>query len=85
MKKPELIDDWKNSWRFWSVRFATVGTAITGLLVAFPDAALTAWAVMPDELKAAIPPHYMPLIGVGVFAFSIVARVLKQKSLDNEQ
>ena len=46
MKKPELIEDWRECWRFWSVRLAAVGTAITGLLVAFPDAALAAWAAV---------------------------------------
>lgn len=81
MKKPELIEDWRDFWRFWSVRLAAVGTAITGLLVAFPDAALAAWAILPHELKSSIPPQYMPLIGVVVFALSIVARLVKQKNL----
>lgn len=82
MKKPELIEDWRNWWRFWSVRLAAVGTAITSLLVAFPDAALAAWAILPHELKSSIPPQYMPLIGVVVFALSIVARLVKQKTLN---
>lgn len=81
MKKPELIENWRECWRFWSVRLAAVGTAITGLLVAFPDAALAAWAILPHELKSSIPPQYMPLIGVVVFALSIVARLVKQKNL----
>ena len=88
MKKPELIEDWRNWWRFWSVRLAAVGTAITGLLVAFPDAALAAWAILPHELKSSIPPQYMPLIGVVVFALSIAARLVRQDSLrgkDNEK
>lgn len=79
--KLEFIEDWRDFWRFWSVRLATVGTAITGLLIAFPDAALAAWAILPDELKSSIQPQYMPLIGVGVFALSIVARLVKQKNL----
>lgn len=79
--KPELIENWRQCWRFWSVRLAAVGTALTGLLIAFPDAALYAWALMPVEFKAAIPPQYMPLIGVGVFVLSIVARLIRQDSL----
>ncbi|WCF59062.1 holin [Pseudomonas phage UF_RH5] len=81
MKKPELIEDWRNWWRFWSVRLAAVGTAVTGVLIAFPDAALAAWAILPEEFKSAIPPQYMPLIGVGVFALSIVARLIRQEKL----
>ena len=42
MKKPELIEDWRNFWRFWSVRLGIVGSAITGVLIAFPDVALSA-------------------------------------------
>ncbi len=88
MKKPELIEDWRNFWRFWSVRLGIIGSAITGVLIAFPDAALAAWAILPHELKSSIPPQYMPLIGVVVFALSIVARLIRQDSLrdkENEQ
>jgi len=81
MKKLELVEDWRKYWRFWSVQLAAVGTVITGIFVAFPDAALSAWAILPHELKSSIPPQYMPLIGVVVFALSIVARLVKQKNL----
>ena len=79
--KLELIEDWRNFWRFWSVRLGIVGSAITGVLIAFPDVALSAWAMMPADLKLLIPLQYMPLIGVVVFALSIVARLVKQKNL----
>ena len=82
MKKPELIENWRECWRFWSVRLGIVGSAITGVLIAFPDVALSAWAMMPADLKSAIPERYMPLIGVVVFALSIVARLVKQKNLN---
>ncbi|WQZ00332.1 holin [Escherichia phage Shy] len=77
--KVELIDDWRLFWRFWSVRLGIIGTALTGVLVAFPDAALYAWNLLPSDLKAAIPEQYVPLIGVGVFVLSLVARLIKQQ------
>lgn len=80
----KVIPDWKKSWRFWSVQLSVVGTALTSILVAFPDAAVQAWAVVPADLRNMIPPAYLPLIGVGVFAMSIVARILKQDKLDND-
>ena len=40
--KLELIEDWRNFWRFWSVRLGIIGSAITGVLIAFPDVALSA-------------------------------------------
>lgn len=82
--KVELISDWRLFWRFWSVRLGIVGTAITGVLVASPDAALYAWNMLPGDLKAAIPEQYVPLIGVGVFALSMFARIIKQKRPDEK-
>ena len=80
--KLELIEDWRNFWRFWSVRLGIVGSAITGVLIAFPDAALAAWAILPHELKSSIPPQYMPLIGVVIFVASLIARAIKQTKLE---
>ena len=83
--KLELIEDWRNFWRFWSVRLGIVGSAITGVLIAFPDVALSAWAMLPADLKAAIPERYMPLIGVVIFVASLVARAIKQTKLEQKE
>ena len=83
--KLELIEDWRNFWRFWSVRLGIIGSAITGVLIAFPDVALSAWAMMPADLKSAIPEHYMPLIGVVIFVASLVARAIKQTKLEQKE
>ena len=80
--KLELIEDWRNFWRFWSVRLGIVGSAITGVLIAFPDVALSAWAMMPADLKSAIPERYMPLIGVIILVASLIARAIKQTKLE---
>ena len=82
MKKPELIEDWRKCWRFWSVRLGVIGSAITAVLIAVPDVALSAWAMLPADLKAAIPERYMPLIGVGIFVASLIARAIKQTKLE---
>ena len=83
--KLELIEDWRNFWRFWSVRLGIVGSAITGVLIAFPDVALSAWAMMPADLKSAIPERYMPLIGVIIFVASLIARAIKQMKLEPKE
>ena len=82
--KLELIEDWRNFWRFWSVRLGIIGSAITGVLIEFPDVALSAWAMMPADLKSAIPEHYMPLIGVVIFVASLIARAIKQTKLETK-
>lgn len=77
----KLIDNWKESWRFWSMRLAALGTAIATVLVASPEAAYTTWSVLPQEVKEMLPPEWTPLIGIGIFACSMVARVIKQQKL----
>ena len=83
--KIKMIDNKRHFLRFWSVRLGLAGTAMTGVLVGFPDVALQAWSAMPPELSAAIPARYMPMIGVGFFVLSILARGLKQKYTDEDE
>ena len=83
--KLELIEDWRNFWRFWSVRLGIIGSAITGVLIAFPDVALSAWAMVPAVLKSAIPERYMPLIIVVIFVASLIARAIKQTKLEQKE
>ena len=79
--KLELIEDWHNFWRFWSVRLGIIGSALTGFLVAFPDQALQVWAMLPADLKAYLPERYMPLVGVSIFVLSLIAHAVKQTKL----
>ena len=83
--KLELIEDWRNFWRFWSVRLGVIGSALTGFLIAFPDQALQAWLLLPADLKAYLPERYMPLVGVAIFVLSLIARVIKQSKLQPNQ
>ena len=76
--KIKMIDNKRHFFRFWSVRLGLAGTAMTGVLVGFPDVALQAWSAMPPELSAAIPAKYTPMLGVGFFVLSILARGIKQ-------
>ena len=77
----KLVDNWRTWHKRWSVWLGTLGTAIVSLLVAWPDAAIKAWAILPAELRAAIPSKYMPLIGVAVFVVSMLAQLVQQKKL----
>lgn len=77
----KLIDNWKEAWKFWSVQLGVLGTVVTSVLLASPDAAMVAWSTFPEEFKQFIPPHWMPMIGVGIFACSMIARVIQQQKL----
>lgn len=85
MTKIELIDDWRKAWRFLSIQLGIVGSTVAGWLVAFPDHALAVWATLPDDLKAVLPAQYMPLFGVGIFVLSLIARIVKQRKLHEDE
>jgi len=79
--KIRLIENWQDCYKFWSLQLSTLGTVIVGLFVAYPEAAIYTWSLMPGEFKASIPAQFMPLIGVSVLVLSIIARVVRQESL----
>jgi len=83
--KIKMIDNKRHFFRFWSVRLGLAGTAMTGVLVGFPDVALQSWSAMPPELSAAIPAKYTPMLGVGFFVLSILARGIKQTYKEKDE
>lgn len=82
--KLELIAGWQKWYRFWSTRLGLIGTAIATFLIANPDIANTLWLNLPSEIKAAIPPDYMPLIGVSIFFVSLLAKFVAQPKLQEQ-
>lgn len=84
MKRLELVDNWKKWHKFWSVRLGLIGTAITAFFLAAPDAAIQVWAVMPDDIKATLPPEFVKYFGVFLMAAGSFARIVKQNKLHEE-
>jgi hypothetical protein len=81
----KLVENWKQGLRFWSIQLGALGTLLTSYLIAFPDAALYAWSLLPTDIKAHIPPRYMPLVGVAIFVISMLTRLVRQRKLEHEQ
>ena len=77
----KLIENWKQCWKFWSIRLGIIGSTIVSLLVLIPDAAMLAWNTLPAELKASVPPEYLPLVGVAFFLLSLIARLIQQSNV----
>jgi hypothetical protein len=77
--RARLIDDWRRSWRFWSVRLSFVGLAWSFVGAAFPGFALDAWNALPDELRSLMPQHIARIIATIIFAAAMAARLFKQK------
>lgn len=74
----KLIDQWRQSWRLWSVRVSAAGAAVFGLLIAAPDQALAIWQALPPEAQALVP--NAKTTGLILLSASAVARVLRQRS-----
>lgn len=77
----KLIPDWRKSWKFWSIRLGVIGTVLTSIFLAAPDAALYAWALLPEDIKAHMPPAVIKFMGIGIMAASFIARVVQQPKL----
>lgn len=70
----KLVDDIDTLWKRWSTRIA--GIQLT--------AALTYWALIPAEWKAAVP-NWVLLLLVGIFGAAFMgAQAVKQPSLNKD-
>lgn len=72
--KAHIIPDWKQAWKFWSVRSWILALGLIG-----------AWVLIPESLRAFAPKRFGETILYLVFALGfigLVGRVKKQQFLD---
>lgn len=81
----KLIDHARDWWRLWSIRIGALGTVLASTFVAFPDIALNVWNMLPADIKQHFPPEYVSFFGIGLFALSMFARVIRQDKLKEKQ
>lgn len=79
----KLIDEWRQAWRFWSVRLQAAGLALASLFAWWPDAALVLWNSMPAEVKALLPEAAVKTLPLFVFGAALIARLVKQEGASN--
>lgn len=82
--KITLVQDWRNCWRFWSIRLTLLGSALLSAFFAFPDAMLQVWAMLPQDVKEYMPAEWAKWIPVFLILAGSLARVVKQKALEND-
>lgn len=63
----KLITNWRKAYRMLSVQAMAIATAIQG-----------AWAVLPDDMKASVPPQAVYWITMGLLVFGIAGRLVDQ-------
>ncbi len=70
-----LVADWRDAWKWASVRLAALGGILTAILTAAPSFARELWDQLPPEVRATAP-GWAPLL---VAALPILVRIYKQK------
>ena len=66
----KLIGNWRDGWRFTSIRAMTAATALQG-----------AWLALPDDLRATLPPWLPQTIAMVLLALGVFARLVRQDKL----
>lgn len=80
-----LIDDWRKAYKFKSLQLGVIGATVTTIFLAAPEAALHAWALMPNDLKSMLPPDIIKYAGIFILGSSFVARLIDQPKIrDNK-
>ena len=77
--KNRLVSDWRNAWRWWSLRFNAAGLAILAWVSFDPVGVLAVWIMMPIQVRQFLPPNFLTIAGLVLFALSMIARMVKQK------
>ena len=74
------IPNWRQAWRFWSVRLNAFG-----LVFLAAEQALTTWPLVPAEARAALPTWLGAGVPILCFLLATAARVVRQAELDNDR
>ena len=75
-----LIPDWRAAWRLWSVRLGAVATALGGLFLVAPEAALQLWQMVPAEARSILPLWVVKGMPIALWVAALAARLIKQKA-----
>lgn len=68
-----LIPNWRKAWRMFSVLAQAVTLALLG-----------AWQIMPEDLKAHLPPSLVYWLAMGLMVAGIAGRLIQQPKTRTE-
>jgi len=77
------ISNWRQGWKFWSVRLQVLGAALLAFSLQAPDYAIQALAILPVDIRAGIAPKLIQYIALGSVIAGVIARYIKQRKLDS--
>lgn len=80
----KLIDNWCQWHKFWSTRLQLAGAAILTFVEGFPDAYISIWTALPDDVRSEIPSNAVRWLGIAVIITGTFARFIKQNKLEQD-
>lgn len=83
--KLELVAHAKLLFKAWSVWLASVGSALMAWVQSFPDTALSAWNMLPPDVKSFLPPNYLSIIASALVALAVLSQFIRQKKLNDKK
>jgi len=72
-------------WKTWSIWLGTAGTTLSAIFYAFPDAAITAWSYLPEDIKSTLPPSVVSFIGPFLMFMALMSQFVKQRKLAEQK
>lgn len=77
----EFVSHARLLFRAWSVWLSGIGTALGVYLASAPDAIITAWNMLPPDLKSMLPVNIAQYVSYLLIALGIVSQFIRQKRL----
>ena len=77
----QLISNWRDAWRMTSVNLPAIGLSLLTIIEAAPDAFLSAYLVLPADIRALIDPEHVRYAGYAIIAIGAISRIVRQPKL----
>lgn len=80
-----LVNDWTDWPRWVSTWCEAAAAAFFSTLLVAPDAVLQLWAVLPADMRAAIPAEWVRWLGVALIVAGSAAKLVDQPRLNEKR
>lgn len=81
----EFVSHARLLFRAWSVWLSGIGAALGVYLASAPEAIITAWNMLPPDLKSMLPVNIAQYVSYLLVALGIIAQFIRQKRLNEKK
>lgn len=78
----KLVENWRQWYKMFTNILSMIGIILMALLSDLPSHLLAGWSLLPPEFKASLPPDTTAIIAIIIFVLIVVARLIKQYSIE---